>query len=183
MRKLPRQLAKKRQSGATAVELAISMMVFLLIVFGVLEFGRVFYLVSTVQEVTRHAARQQVVSWSGETSTIQRTAVFGSGNQDVSLPAGSEVSNLRVRITFHKELRDAYSAEKPITPASGSDPESNINACLDNSDKCIRFVRASLEEVDGTPVHYVPMIPLFSFLDIPIPVSTVVMPAEALGLQ
>ena len=70
-------------------------------------------------------------------------------------------------------------------------PADNIAACLDadrNDDGCIRYVKASICEQSGqgnntscNPVLYVPMIGLFTFLGIHIPMSTVVMPAESLG--
>lgn len=187
MSALLRHTSKEHQAGATAVELAIVLAVFLGIVFGVLEFGRLFYLMATVQEVTRHAARQQVVNWSSQTATIQRTAVFGTGDQDTVLPAGGEVSNLMVRISFHSQLSDAFNNQNPVTPAGGSTPQSNFDACLlGNNTQCIRYVRATLRRSNGTPegapVLYTPMLDLFSFLDVELPGSTVVMPAESLGL-
>lgn len=184
MRALLRPTGKAHQAGATAVELALVLAVFLAIVFGVLEFGRAFYLVSTVQEVTRHAARQQVVNWSSETPAIRRTAVFSPADLDGVLPAGGEVSNLMIAISFHNQLDDAFANKNPITPAGGSTAESNLEACLlGNNTQCIRYVRAAIQHPDGTPVSYTPMVGLFSFLDFELPGSTVVMPAESLGLQ
>lgn len=168
------------QSGATVVEFTLVLMLFLGIVFGILEFGRLFYVANTVQEVTRRAAREQVVKWVTDLPDVQRSAVFGSGTGIVALPAGAEVTSAAIAISFHGSLDDALDNEDPITGVGG-DPVANVNNCLLANNQCIRFVRASLES-NGNAVHYAPMIPLFSFLDIPIPGSTVVMPAEAMGL-
>lgn len=170
----------QRQHGATAVEFAIVLMLFLSVVFGIIEFGRLFYVANTVQEVTRRAAREQVVSWVTATADVQRRAVFGSGTGVVALPAGAEVTSATIALSFHDSLDDALDNSDPISGV-GTDPVANVNNCLLANDNCIRFVRASLES-NGEAVHYAPMIPLFNFLDVPLPGSTVVMPAEAMGL-
>lgn len=168
------------QRGATAVEFAIILMLFLSVVFGIIEFGRLFYVANTVQEVTRRAAREQVVSWVTATGDVQRKAVFGSGTGVVALPAGAEVTSATIAISFHGSLEDALENDDPITGVGGN-PLANVTNCLVGNASCIRFVRASLES-NGDAVHYAPMIPLFNFLDVPLPGSTVVMPAEAMGL-
>lgn len=169
------------QMGATAVEFAIVVMLFLVVLFGIIEFGRLFYVANTVQEVTRRAAREQVVKWIDQVPTVQNGAVFRSGNADVSLPASGSVTSRRVSITFYGSLQDAWEAEDPIENA-GLSAEDNIRNCMANNDKCIKFVRASLES-DAGAIDYDPLIPLFRFLEIPLPQSTVVMPAEAMGLK
>lgn len=170
------------QRGATAVEFAIVVLVFLTMVLGILEFGRLFYVNGTVQEVTRRAAREQVVRWVTAVGDVRRAAVFGAGSGTVALPAGGEVTNETVQISFHGTLEDALNDTSPIT-VSGSDPVVNVNNCLVGNASCIRYVRATLESPDGDgPVHYAPMVALFSFLDVALPGATVVMPAEALGL-
>lgn len=170
-----------RQAGATAVEFAIVAMLFLTLLLGILEFGRLFYVANTLQEVTRRAAREQVVTWVTETANNQRFAVFGSGSGVVTLPAGAEVTSAMVTISFHGSLDDALDNDDPIS-GLGSDPVANVNNCLLLNNQCIRYIRVSLEDAEGEAIHYAPMIPLFSFLDIPLPGSTVVMPAEAMGL-
>ena len=186
MRLLLRQPGRT-QRGATAVEFALVALMFLTVVLGILEFGRLFYVNATVQEVTRRAAREQVVRWVTAANAVKRGAVFGptSGSGTVSLPAGSEVTNDTVVITFHHSLSDAMSGSGAITP-TGADPVENVNQCLAASTSCIRFVRAVLQTSnsngDVQPVRYEPMVGLFSFLDVPLPGATVVMPAESLGL-
>lgn len=174
---------QQTQRGATAVELAITLLLFLTVIFSILELGRFFYVIATVQEVTRHAARGQVVNWIGATSQIRRQAVFGSGAEGAALPAGSSITDATIRITFYGSLDNARKRINPITPSPSSDPESNVNNCLLGDPQCIRYVRAALETASGEPIPYVPMIGLFSFLNIDLPGSTVIMPAESLGLQ
>lgn len=173
-------LDKNRQAGATAVEFALTLIIFVSVVLGILEFGRLFYVANTVQEVTRRAARAQVVQWVTARPDVQRGAVFGAGSGVVALPAGAEVTSATVAISFHHSLADALGND-PID-SIGSDPVANLNNCLLLNNQCIQFVRASLEDGEGNAIPYQPMLPLFDFLDLPLPGATVVMPAESLGL-
>lgn len=177
-----------RQYGAAAVEFALVAMVFFTIIFGILEFGRYFYVSNTLQEVTRRAAREQVVKWVTAVNSVQRTAVFSSGGGDpVALPAGAEVSSAEVKISFHDTLTDALNANSngiPLGPL-GTDPQVNVDNCLELAvnANCIRYVRATIEAGRNQPINYVPTVPLFAFLNIPLPRATVIMPAEAMGLR
>lgn len=171
---------KYQQRGVAAVEFAIIATVLFIVLFGILEFGRLFYIFNSVQEVTRRAAREAVVR--GHTKADQDEAInlalFGAG----SLPAGAIINTSKVKIEYLNR------AMGPIaTP-----PADNIEECLTASTSCIAFVRVSI-----TDVTYDPMVSLFSGIDItsfpfnenpikidfriPIPASTVTMPAESMG--
>lgn len=172
-----------RQRGAAAVEFAfIALFAFLPLLLAVVEFGRLFYVVNTLQEVTRRAARQQVVSWISQSGAVQRQAVFqpGGGSGAVTLPGGAEVSNSDVRLSFHTSYADAVDGTNPVT---GGTPQSNFTNCLKHVEPCIRYVRASLESAGGDPISYAPMVGWFGDLfAVPLPSATVIMPSESLGL-
>lgn len=174
---------RRRQSGAAAVEFAlIALFAFLPLLLGIVEFGRLFYVANSVQEVTRRAARQQVVAWLSQSNAVQRLALFQSpgGSGTVTLPGGVEVSNTDVRLGFYNTYADAVSGSNGI---GGGTPESNMVNCLKNVDPCIRYVRATLQTSGGGPLIYSPMIGWFGdVLGVPLPTATVIMPAEALGL-
>lgn len=184
-----RHYKTKLQRGAAVIEFAFVVIAFFTLLLGIIEFGRFMYLWNTVQEVTRIAARQAAVSDFSAASieAIQRTAVLNAGSSGAaSLPAGGEVTYQRVNIQYllSSDVNDVVE-DMPSSPAD------NIAACLDadrSDDGCIRYVKASICEQSGNgnnatcnPVLYVPMIGLFTFLGINIPMSTVVMPAESLG--
>lgn len=166
----------KRQQGAAAVEFALVALIFFTLLLGIMEFGRFLYLYNTVQEVTRRAAREATVSCTDNATLneIRRKAVFGTGAVPAMLPAGAEITDTVISIDYLKADRTAISGQPPTDC-----PNTNIEICLadPNDNKCISFVRVSI-----SGVQYMPMIGLFSFLTIPIPTSTVVMPAESLGL-
>lgn len=68
---------KSRQSGATLVEFAISATVFLTVMFGIIEFGRMLWTHNALADAARRAARYAV-------------------NQPASSPAGSKTTGVNV---------------------------------------------------------------------------------------
>ncbi|HJV84030.1 MAG TPA: TadE family protein [Noviherbaspirillum sp.] len=174
------------QRGAATVEFALVAVAFLTVIFGIIEMGRLFYLWNTVQEVTRRAAREAVVRYVWDAPAIQRYAVFQPGTTgDVKLPAAGEISNLAVSIRYLNNV-DASGAGVVADPLP-ADPVDNITACVSKLPGCINFVEASVCTMQNgacTPVQYVPLFDMwpFSLFAVDIPGSTVVMPAESLGL-
>ena len=192
------------QRGAAVVELALVVPLFLVLLFGTMEFGRLIYLWNTVQEVTRSAARQAVVTNfrdADQIACIKLAAVFRrplsppcSGSVGL-LPAASEITSAMVNISY-------LDAGKNVIPRASwpTDPGDNIAACLDatRTASCIRFVQVCVSNDSACPsdqsqsIAYVPMIGFLSAtagsfsplsLNISIPNSTVIMPAESLGYR
>lgn len=179
------------------MEFGIIAMVFFMILFGIIEFGRVFYLYNTVQEVTRCAARAAAVTWTGDwngNSTVNpqiipipQQCLFGQNE----LVAGWEIGTANVRI---RALNRNYQQANPTNSAA------NLSSCMSTPEgaDCIRFVEASVVALacnqsgkncqptcdslgnNCQPIRYKPMFGLIP-LNIDIPNSTVVMPAESLG--
>jgi Flp pilus assembly protein TadG len=184
-------MKKIHQRGVAAVEFALIAIPLFFLVFGVMEFGRLLYLWNTVQEVTRHAARQAVVTDFTNTSAmaaIKQSAVFRIN--DGALPAAAEITSARVNIRY----LNAAGNELSSMPLSPSD---NIAACMDASRTagCIRFVEVCVSTGNlcaaNQAISFIPMITLFSnaagngtdLRGVRIPLSTVRMPAESLGFQ
>ena len=181
--------SKTAQRGAAAVEFALVAIPFFLLMFGAMEFGRLLYLWNTVQEVTRNAARQAVVTdFTNATAvaSIRQSAVFRT--TPGALPAAAEITNARVNIRY---LNAAGVVANPMP----SSPGDNIAACLDATRvaECIRFVEVCVSTgatcAANEMISFVPMISLFSqsgpfstdLTGLLIPLSTVRMPAESLG--
>lgn len=167
-----------------AVEFALVVMLFLVLLFGVLEFGRAVYLWNSVQHVTREAARQATVADFTDPAAmagVRQFAVFR--NSAGALVAGEEITDAAVRISY-------LNASLNPVDTSLTCPSKNITTCLSdpNGASCIRFVKASICDPantgDCTPVSFQPMILPHLFTGgITIPPSPVVMPAESLGFR
>lgn len=183
-----RSRARRLQGGVTAVEFALAAPLIFLLLLGAIEFGRLLYLWATVQEVTRNAARQAVVTNFNDSAaleTIRRDAVFRVSSG--ALPGAPEVGSASVVIRYLNY------AGNYVDPGSTS-PGENIVTCVADAQNsaCIRYVqvcvgtartaRTLCDAVD--PVPFAPLFGLFSYLgDIRIPSSTVTMPAESLGYR
>lgn len=167
------QPVDRSQRGAAVIEFALVALIFFSLLLGIMEFGRMLYLWNTVQEVTRRAARNAVVSdFNTDVAAIKLNAVFGG----VNLPASPEISNAEIQINY---------LNGSLTRASPTDPADNISACNDvtRTSDCIQFVEACVATNGACTgsISYIPMAGMFPFLAINIPVSSVVMPAESLG--
>ncbi|ANA34080.1 hypothetical protein R82526_01138 [Ralstonia mannitolilytica] len=62
----------KHQRGTTAVEFAIVAVLFLTVLLGILDFGRILFTWNAVGEATRWGARQAVVCAQGSTSVVSK---------------------------------------------------------------------------------------------------------------
>ncbi len=162
--KISRNTARHQQ-GVAAVEFAIVAMLLFSLLFGIMEFGRLFFVFNSVQEVTRRAAREAVVRRPDQQSTVKNLALFGAS----SLPAGAEITADSISIDY---LNQSGGISDPIPDTPGE----NITECLNHTNSCIAYVRVSI-----TGVTYAPMVSLFPYFNVPIPASTVIMPAESLG--
>jgi Flp pilus assembly protein TadG len=159
----------RRGAGVATVEFAIVAMVFLTLLFGILEIGRLMYVYNSLQEVTRRAAREATVRWIDDQAEVRTLALFGGA----ALPGGAEITSASIKI----EYLDATGAIVSTYPAN---PGDNLSACGDATRvaNCIFSVRVSIDNI-----KYSPMITLFSFLNVTMPTSTVTMHAESMGFE
>jgi len=186
------------QRGVSAVEFAFVAAILLLVLFGIVEFGRLFFTINSMQEITRRAAREQVVNWVTAQDAVKRVAVLrtngvgpgtvnfpnSSGSGTVNFPGSPDVQNVHVQLDF---LNKNFAVIAPGTLPS--DVSDNIQKCVADENTCIKFVRATLANngsriafADIAIFGFVPFVIVPSDKEFLLPYSTVVMPAEALGL-
>lgn len=168
--KTPNTLAnKKQQHGAALVEFGLVCLIFLTLVLGIVEVGRMLYLYNTMQEVTRRVAREAVVRWVSDAPAIKTAALFGAS----SLPGAPELTTSNIVISYRNGA-DRVVANVPL------DAGDNLSACNDvlRTEDCITSVSVSLENV-----NFVPLVSLLGFTGFTMPYATVTMPAESLGFN
>lgn len=183
-----------RERGVAVVEFALVLVVFLFLLLGIVELGRMLYVWESAQEVTRRAARMAVVKWVDQGDDIKKAAVFhpnsGGALDEVVLPGSvqDELTAASVSITYYNTYEDAVEGENAISPGSSEGPQDNVGYCKDviPNPNCIRYVRASISGAEYQPLISLfvgTVLPPFNVdLRISLPDSTVIMPAEALGL-
>lgn len=176
------------QRGAAAIEFALVAAILLALLFGIIEFGRLFFTINGVQEITRRAAREQVVRWVTAGDEVRRMAVLQAGTTGtVNFPGSPDITNTDVQLRFYNTYADAVAGGAGISGVTSS--QNNFNNCLLGNTNCIKYVRATLTQ-NGAKVPFNPValfLPTnFGLLpmtqDFFLPYSTVIMPAEALGL-
>ncbi|MBI3977862.1 MAG: pilus assembly protein [Chloroflexi bacterium] len=105
----------RKQHGQAMVEFALVFPVFILMLFGVLDFGRMAFAYNTVAHASRQASRLAMVQPSA-TATIRQTAQSAAIGLDpaqltvsVTYPDGTTVSGSRVQVSVDYRFY-------PVTP-------------------------------------------------------------------
>lgn len=178
--RMPRSAA---QRGVAAVEFALGAAAFFIFIFGIIEMARAFYLVSTLVEVNRSAARTAAFADMGDPAT--RAAVLGNAMFEGigGLPLGGALTKSNLAVDY------LNSSLTPISVVNNC-PEQNIINCAANPDgnSCIRFVRVRLcADPAGATCAQVPYVPLVGIGFPPgtlnLPNFDTVTPAGTLGYQ
>lgn len=181
---------KSRQSGATVVEFALIVMVFLAFLFAIIEFARIMFLFNTLQEVTRRAASAASVSDSSNATVmdaVRQYAIFRSSPGGLIMM--NELTDRSVRIDYLSVSHDSggpYSMQELSAGSPPSGPAENQKNCLTNPTgyNCVRLVRARICDPENTasckPMKLKPLISFFS-MEISLPMATTFAKAQTFG--
>lgn len=178
---------RSRQAGISAIEFAIVVMVFLILVFGTLELARTEYLLNTLMEVTRRGATGAAnVSFTDNTAlrAVQAGAVFRKSAGPLVL--GVPVTADNVMIDYLSLSRSTLDLQHVTTLPSC--PARNRWICMSDpyANSCIRFVRAricaSMDDAGNCkPLSYQKLFPFFDLSRWQMPVAETIVPAGSLG--
>jgi hypothetical protein len=133
-----------RQRGAAMVEFAIIGLLFFVLLFGIIEIGRAFFVYNTLQEATRRGARVAAVCpvSSDGVSFVKQVTVFDTPGGAASPLLGLSVNNIRVK----------YYDSNMNLKASSSDPSSYPATTWDNVYDDIAYVEVSMAPQDSADV-------------------------------
>jgi hypothetical protein len=176
-----------RQAGGAAVEFAGVLIIFLMIIFGMLELARVEYLMNTLTEVTRRAASAATNTNFNDTDAlknIQANAVFRTSAGPLAFGAPVTADNVKIDYLSVQEgtLELKHMTALPACPA-----RSHWNCMNDrNGDSCIRFVRARVcASMDGAgncqPMSYQAVFPFLDLSAWQVPIAETIVPVGSLG--
>lgn len=70
------------ERGATMAEFAIISVVFFMIIFGIIEFGRLFYTHNALTDAARRGARYAVLHDKVDIACVKKVVVFGEANMN-----------------------------------------------------------------------------------------------------
>ncbi|MFC0132529.1 pilus assembly protein TadE [Massilia eurypsychrophila] len=180
--------SKNFQGGTAAVEFSLTLMVFFLFIFGIIEMARVLYVMNTVQEVTRsaaHAAAKANFADSSAMEHIRQRAVFRADSGYLLL--AEPITDAHVRIDYMALVRAGSLQVLTRVPTLPASPMMNRSTCIadPNDANCIRFVRVRIcgpgTAGECNPVPYQTIVPLVP-LTFNVPMATTIVTAESLGL-
>lgn len=177
------------QRGGAAVEFAFLVIIFLTLVFGVLEMARLMYMFNILPEVTRRAGTIAANSnFDTETQdTIKSKALFLGRNGNLFF--GAPITTAHVKIDYLSISRDSSTGTVTPQPIASlpSSPMQNYTNCVSNpyGASCIRLVRVRICQPDGgdncTPVPYQLQFPFIDLSGLTLPRSETIIPAQTLG--
>ena len=150
-------MSRKRMHGVYVVEFAIIGLLLFTLLFGVLEMGRLYFTVGTLNEVVRRGARLAAVCQISDPVVLRR-AIFNAADNS---GASSLIGNLETA-----DLTLTYLDENGAVVASPNDP-ANLSS--------IHFVQLSIENFPFTL-----LIPGVGGA-ISLPVFRAILPRESLG--
>lgn len=114
----------RRQGGQTLVEFALIFPLFIVMLFGILDLGRITFAYNTVAHAARQASR--VAMTRPVPTTIQQAAVTAAQGLDparltvtVTFPDGTTVSGSRVQVTVTYRFDAATPIIRPFVGSNG----------------------------------------------------------------
>lgn len=189
-RSFPSLVKRQAQNGVAAVEFALVLILFLTLVFGILEVARAMYICNTLQEVTRRAATLATNTDFTNGLAIQAVrekAVFRTSPG--LLTFAEPITDKHINIDYMRVRRNAKVLTMERIPSGSlpASPAQNHANCMRDpyGDSCIRLVRVRVCQLgSGDECTRVPYQTLVSLIPLPfgLPRSTTIANAETLGL-
>jgi len=177
-----------KQQGAAAVEFAVVVIFFLILLFGVLEMARLVFLFNTLQEVTRRAASLAINSafdTEGQ-ENVRKRALLADATGNLILGRPVTADHLRLEYFSLSRSGTGALAKQKVAVLPASPAQNRLNCLADPyADNCIRFVRVQVCQPNAaaacTPVPYEMLFPLIRFPGLVLPRSETIAPAQTMG--
>jgi Flp pilus assembly protein TadG len=114
-----RKLQALREKGQSLIEMAFVVMLFLFLLFGILEFGRALWTYNTIIQATRAAARWAVVNVASDGDTtkkdkVKNIVVYGYPDVSSGNPILPGLDSSMVNVSIVTLETDSSTPPKPI---------------------------------------------------------------------
>ncbi|WP_342118946.1 TadE/TadG family type IV pilus assembly protein [Pseudoduganella sp. OTU4001] len=174
----------RRQRGAALVEAGMVLLLAVTFLLALVEFGRLMFLSSAVQEVSRRAARSATVTDFSDSAAMQQLrqdALLAGGA--AALPLAPNIGAANIRIDYMWMNASGVLDVLPLPQMPACPMANRLNCARDpQGPTCIRFVRVRLcgSGAGCTPLSIEPLAP-WTPLPTTVPTATSLAPAESLG--
>ncbi|MYM41282.1 TadE/TadG family type IV pilus assembly protein [Duganella qianjiadongensis] len=177
-----------QQRGTLAVEFAVVLVIFLLLLFGLLAVAQGLYVVNTVQEVSRRAAvaaAKTDFSDSAALQQIRQQAVFRSTPGLLAFAAPVSDAHVRIDYLSIAKAGDGSLSLLPMAVLPASPAASQVACTADPySSQCVQFVRVRLcDAADTATCQPVQLQCIFPWVQLNIALGTAptIVKADGLG--
>jgi len=161
--------------GATVIEFALVAFIFFLIMWGLLEFGRIFYVRNTEEYLTRCMTREAVVLKPSQFDAAKQSCLFHASSMYTWPFYQTTPADMKSLFVIRYYLRNGNHVDEP----NNTNYDDQINACLSDT-RCVTYVQTRL--APGTLQEFGLLRSwLQSSGSITEPDSAVTMPAESMG--
>lgn len=115
-----RKLLRNGEKGTTMAEFAIISVVFFMIIFAIIEFGRLFYIHNALTDAARRGARYGALHEEIKLQCVQRVVVYGESrvNPTTCAATGSPLINGLTEANVFVTYVGADADNNPATPAT-----------------------------------------------------------------
>lgn len=137
MRKLKSPNAIAR--GAAVIEFALVAFIFFLIMWGLLEFGRVFYVRNTTEYLTRCMTREAVVLKPSQFDAAKQSCLFNASGMYTWPFYETTPADMKPLFVIRYYLRNGNHVDEP----KNTNLDDQVNACLSDT-RCVTYVQTRL---------------------------------------
>lgn len=166
----------KGKQGATVIEFALVAFVFFLVMWGLLEFSRIFYVRNTAEFMTRCMTREAVVLKPSQFAAAKQSCLFNASGMYTWPFYETTPADMQNKFVIRYYLRDGSHVDEP----NNASYDNQVNACVADDSHCVTYVQTRL--APGTLQEFGL---LRSWLQSPGNIterySAVTMPAESMG--
>ena len=113
-----RKLRRNGEKGTTMAEFAIISVVFFMIIFAIIEFGRLFYTNNALTDAARRGARYAALHKEVDVTCVKNVVVYGESHVDANTcaPTGSPLINNLTASNINVTYAGADADNNPDTP-------------------------------------------------------------------
>lgn len=186
MNRIPDSLRRRPQRGVTAIEVALTLPVFLAFLFGIMEVARAMYLWNTIPEIGRSYARMLATTDFNDGAALAAARTRAAfGRADGAFPLSGAINGGHFQYRYLRA-----DGATPVNPMPECPPQNAINCNRDpEGASCIRFIEVRLCQPGGggecSRVPYEPLLPTIlpgvALETLSLPTFSTLVPADTFG--